>query len=107
MASGFLAGSDPIGDSALSHHICTLTGRSTPGQLIPDGVASSIRLIAIEEMQHMAIACNLLASTGAPPNILAAVSTYPTTLPKDVQLAPTARPLEQRRKTDVNRLSLE
>ncbi len=50
----------------------------------PDGVAASLRQIAIEEMQHMGIACNLLASTGGHSDILGAVSTYPTMLPKDV-----------------------
>lgn len=55
-----------------------------PAAADPDGVASSIRQIAIEEMQHMGIACNLLASTGGHPDILGAVSAYPTMLPKDV-----------------------
>jgi len=50
----------------------------------PNGIASSLRQIAVEEMQHMAIACNLLASTGGHPDILKAAPIYPATFPKDV-----------------------
>src|ERR1700752_1541411 len=50
----------------------------------PNGVAASILKIAVDEMRHMGIACNLQASTGGHPDVLRAVSTYPTMLPKDI-----------------------
>jgi hypothetical protein len=55
-----------------------------PGTADPDSVAQSILTIAVEEMQHMGIVCNLLASTCGHPDILGAVSKYPTMLPKDI-----------------------
>lgn len=40
--------------------------------------------IAVEEMLHMGIACNLLASIGGQPRIVQAAPTYPAELPKDI-----------------------
>jgi Ferritin-like len=40
--------------------------------------------IAVEEMLHMGIACNLLASIGGQPRIVQVAPTYPAELPKDI-----------------------
>jgi hypothetical protein len=50
----------------------------------PDNCASVIRSIAVEEMLHMGIACNLLTALGGRPDILALAPSYPARLPKDV-----------------------
>ncbi len=47
-------------------------------------VAKSIREVAQEEMLHMALACNMLASLGVTPQINTAVPTYPGSLPGGV-----------------------
>lgn len=63
----------------------------------PSRVRRIIRGIVMEEMRHMGLACNLLASIGGKPNILGRVPRYPTRLPKDVHaglwvtLAPLSR----------------
>ena len=50
----------------------------------PSDTRSVIVGIAVEEMLHMGIACNLLASIGGQPRIVQAAPTYPTELPKDI-----------------------
>jgi hypothetical protein len=50
----------------------------------PSDTRSVIRDIAVEEMLHMGIACNLLASTGGQPRIFQAAPAYPTELPKHI-----------------------
>ena len=50
----------------------------------PSGTRSVIRDIAVEEMLHMGIACNLLASIGGQPRIFQAAPTYPAELPKHI-----------------------
>ena len=65
----------------------------------PAGVQGTIMTIAQEEMLHMGIACNLLASIGGQPVILQRAPRYPTVLPKDIHkglsvaLAPLTREL--------------
>jgi hypothetical protein len=49
-----------------------------------DGCAGVIRDIAVEEMLHMGLACNLLTALGGRPDILALAPSYPARLPKDV-----------------------
>ena len=65
----------------------------------PDGVAETITEIAVEEMLHMGLACNLLVAIGGRPRIFDASPAYPTRLPKDVHkglevdLRPLSKPL--------------
>jgi hypothetical protein len=65
----------------------------------PSDVRGTIMGIAQEEMLHMGIACNLLASIGGRPKILQCAPSYPTRLPKDIHaglsvpLAPLTREL--------------
>jgi Ferritin-like len=72
---------------------------SIDGSADPSGCRRVITGIAVEEMRHMGIACNLLASIGGQPQILQAAPTYPTELPKHVHkglpvgLAPLSRDL--------------
>jgi Ferritin-like len=50
----------------------------------PSGTRDVIVDIAKEEMLHMGIACNLLASVGGQPRIVQAAPRYPTHLPKHI-----------------------
>jgi len=50
----------------------------------PSGVYDVIRGIAVEEMLHMGIACNLLAAIGVRPKIVQVAPGYPARLPKDI-----------------------
>lgn len=50
----------------------------------PQNVSGVLREIAVEEMHHMGIACNLLGAIGLKADIVAAASTYPAVLPKQV-----------------------
>jgi len=65
----------------------------------PAGVQGTITTIAREEMLHMGIACNMLASIGGRPQILSRAPTYPTQLPVSIHaglqvaLAPLTREL--------------
>jgi hypothetical protein len=47
-------------------------------------VAKSIREVVQEEMEHMAIACNLMRAIGVEPQIYSAAPRYPGSLPGDV-----------------------
>jgi Ferritin-like len=63
----------------------------------PDGCQRTIIDIAVEEMLHMGIACNLLVGVGGTPDIVALAPTYPAQLPMHVHdglivsLAPLSR----------------
>ena len=65
----------------------------------PDKAASVLRRIAVQEMLHMGLACNLLAGLGVTPLIASRVPVYPSKLKAGVHadltvgLEPLARPL--------------
>ncbi len=50
----------------------------------PSGCRQIITGIAVEEMLHMGIACNLLAAVGGHPDIVGSASVYPTQLPTHI-----------------------
>lgn len=57
---------------------------SIDGNADPSSCAPAIRQIAVEEMLHLGIACNLLASIGQQPDVLGVAPSYPTQLPMNV-----------------------
>jgi rubrerythrin len=48
-------------------------------------VAKMVRGIVMEEMLHMALACNMITAIGAAPDILKSAPTYPKKLPANIQ----------------------
>ena len=63
----------------------------------PSGGQAVLLGIAVEEMLHMAIACNLLAAIGGKPRIVGVAPKYPLQFPKDVHkgLTVTLAPLSK------------
>lgn len=57
---------------------------SIGGNADPSGCRQVITEIAVEEMLHMGIACNLLTAVGGHPDIVGSASTYPTQLPTHI-----------------------
>jgi hypothetical protein len=58
----------------------------------PSGVQGIIKTIAIEEMLHMGIACNMLVSIGGHPQILTRAPAYPARLPMNIHEGLSGRP---------------
>lgn len=50
----------------------------------PSGCRQTITHIAVEEMLHMGIACNLLTAVGGHPDIVGSAAVYPTQLPTHI-----------------------